>query len=302
MRVFVTGGTGLIGAAIVQNLISHGYQVIGLARSLASQKRLEKMGASAFIGDITTPDIWCDDLPDIDAVIHAACDFSDQMAEIDRNLLDHLIPALHRMPGKTRFIYTGGTWLFPKSASGGFITEDNALDPLPEFSWMRDGIARVMGDDQLHSVVVHPACVYGGDHNSHTGLLARDIETAQVENRVSVIGGDDITLPIIHADDLADLYRLALERAEAGSSYLGVGINGVTNRQVSGLIAKQFGGENCEITKMSVETAMEELGDWALGLAHHQVMSSAKATHELGWQAKHTDIAADIRSLSSAES
>lgn len=302
MRVFVTGGTGLIGAAIVQNLIKHGYQVLGLARSPTSQKRLEEMGARSFVGDITTPEIWCNDLPDVDAVIHTACDFSDQMAEIDRNLLARLIPALHHMPGKTKFIYTGGTWIFPKSASGGFITEDNAFDPLPDFSWMCDGIARVMGDDQLHGVIIHPACVYGGGHNSHIGLLARDIETALTENRVSVIDGDDITLPMIHADDLADLYRLALEDAEAGSSYLGVGINGVTNRHVSELIAQKFGGEDCAITWTPVETAVAEIGDWALGLAHHQVMSSAKAINELGWQAKHTDIAADIRSLSPATS
>ncbi|MBC07915.1 NAD-dependent epimerase/dehydratase family protein [Thalassospira sp.] len=175
MRVLVTGGTGLIGSAIVENLIAHQHQVFALARSQASQTLLSDLGATPIMGDITDPAAWAGNLPAIDAIIHTACTFGDDMAETDRILLDHLIPAARQMPGRVRFIYTGGTWLFPQTKPDEAINESAAFDPLPDFAWMCAGIDRVLGNDGIDGIIIHPACVYGTGRHGHYGMLSRDI-------------------------------------------------------------------------------------------------------------------------------
>ena len=94
MRVFVIGGTGSIGSAVVQELISRGHDVLALARSDVSAARLGQAGATPVPGDLAVPESWTLRLPLVDAVIHTACDFSTAMGALDRRLLDMLLPAL----------------------------------------------------------------------------------------------------------------------------------------------------------------------------------------------------------------
>ncbi|MBO6772261.1 MULTISPECIES: NAD-dependent epimerase/dehydratase family protein [unclassified Thalassospira] len=294
MRVFITGGTGLIGSALVDTLISRQYRVFALARSETACTRLRAVGAVPIHGDLTDPARWCATLPPVDAVIHAACDFSDAMTDIDRTLLDHLIPAMHAMPGPVRFLYTGGSWLFAQTPPGQSIDEGSPFDPLPEFQWMCSGIDRVLGDERLHGIVIHPGCVYATGRHGHYGLLGRDLNTARTKGRVTLIGDGDVTLPMVHADDLAELYCLALGNATPGSSYFGVAINDLTNRALAGLIARHVGTPDCQIDAITVQTAMTRLGCWAAGLARHQTMTATRAVTDLGWNPAHCDIENDL--------
>src|SRR5882757_1021768 len=88
MRVFVLGGTGLIGSAVARELVGRGHQLFGLARSGASAAKLNQIGLTAIAGDIGSPDAWVAALPPFDAVIHMACDFDTDMGGVDRRLLD----------------------------------------------------------------------------------------------------------------------------------------------------------------------------------------------------------------------
>lgn len=297
MRLFITGGTGLIGAAIIRTLVAHQHNVLALSRSESAAGKLRALGATPLSGDLQSPQGWVDHVPEIGGVIHAACDFSDAMARIDQNLLDHLIPALHRMPNPVKFLYTGGSWLFPPSTTDAPGTETSAFDPLPEFRWMVPGINRILADQRLHGMVIHPACVYATDPQSHTGLLAPLIDTARNHNYVNAVNGSSVCLPMVQADDLADLYRLALEKADRGACYHGVTLNGISNQQTAALVAHYFGRKDCTIRPISLPAAMQHLGSWARGLGRHQHLGNHKARHELGWQPRHLDFEADIRRL-----
>ena len=143
MRVFVLGGTGSIGAPIVRALVQRGHDVWALARSDLSAAKLGEFGATPIAGDISSPEQWAGKLPLVEAIIHAACDFSPEMGAIDARLLDVLLPTLAAPPTRRRLIYTGGGWLF--GATGGDIaTEQSPFRPLPAFAWMVPHLRRIL--------------------------------------------------------------------------------------------------------------------------------------------------------------
>src|SRR6266700_2999442 len=209
MRVFVLGGTGFFGSAIVQALVVRGHAVLALARSEVAMARLRDIGAVPLTGDITRPAAWIEELPKLDAVIHAACDFSTDMGAIDCDLLGALLPALAAQANRPRFIYTGGCWLF--GATGDRIaTEETPFDPLSAFAWMVPQLQRVLSDPEIQGIVIHPAMVYAaGD-----GVFSRFARDAVERTAIRVVESEAVRWPLVHREDLANLYLLALERAE----------------------------------------------------------------------------------------
>jgi nucleoside-diphosphate-sugar epimerase len=292
LRVFVLGGTGVIGTAVVRELIARGHGVLGLARSETSAAKLAARGATPLRGDITSPEVWIGRLPEIDAVVHAACDFDSDMAAIDRQLLNHLLPAIGARANKPRFIYTGGCWLF--GATGGDVaTEETALDPLPAFAWMGPHLARVLAASEVDGIVIHPAMVYTADG----GVFDRFARDAVERNAVRVVGSENVRWPLVHADDLATLYALALERAPARSVYIGAANDGVAVGRIARAFAKRFATRNQDPQIISTDAAAAEWGEWARGYARDQRLSGAKAQRELGWQPKYLDVERAIRTL-----
>jgi nucleoside-diphosphate-sugar epimerase len=273
-------------------LIARGHDVLGLARSEASAARLAGFGATPLRGDIASPEAWTGRLPKIDAVIHAACDFGSDMGAIDRHLLDHLLPALGAQANKLRFIYTGGCWLF--GATGDAIAaEETALDPLPAFAWMVPHLARMLAASEVDGIVIHPAMVYAADG----GVFQRFASYAVERGAVRVVGNENVRWPLVHADDLATLYALALERAPARSVYIGAANDGVMVGRIARAFAKRFGARTQNPQIISADAAAAEWGEWARGYARDQRLSGAKAQRELGWQPVHVDVDQEIGTL-----
>ena len=292
MRVFVLGGTGSIGSAVVRELVSRGHEVLGLARSDASSAKLGALGAMPVTGSIASPKPWAGRLPRIDAVIHAACDFNTEMGVIDRRLLDVLLPALAAQPNKPRFIYTGGGWLF--GATGIEVaTEDTPFCPLPAFAWMIPQLNRILGAFEVDGVVIHPAMVY----EARGGVFHRFARDAVGREAIRVVDSEAVRWPLVHGEDLATLYALALEAAPAGSSYIGAAIEGLAVGRIARAFAKRFGAPCLEPEIISAEAISAELGEWAKGYALDQQLSGARARHDLGWRPTHLDPELEIALL-----
>jgi nucleoside-diphosphate-sugar epimerase len=292
VRILVLGGTGSIGSPIVRELMHRGHDVWALARSAASAASLREAGATAVDGDIGSPESWAATLPNLDAVIHAACDFNSDMEAIDRRLLDTLLPALAAQPKKPRFIYTGGCWLF--GATGEAVaTERSAFRPLAAFAWMVPQLQRILASREIDGIVIHPAMVYAGAG----GVFSRFAQDAAERDRVRVVESEAVRWPLAHSEDLANLYALALERASAGSSYIGVAIEGLSVGKIARAFSDRFGARHREPEIVSADAIASELGEWARGYALDQRLSGAKARRELGWQPRHFDPLGEIARL-----
>ena len=292
MRVFILGGTGSIGSPIVRELIERGHDVWALARSDASASKLREGGATAMAGDIAAPERWAARLPHIDAVIHAACDFGNEMAAIDARLLDALLPAFAAQPKKPRFLYTGGGWLF--GATGDEVaTEESAFRPVPAFAWMVPQLTRILGSHEVDGIVIHPAMVYTPDG----GVFSRFARDAVERDSVRVVGSEQVRWPLVQSEDLAELYVLALERAPARSTYIGAGIDGLAVGRIARAYAKRFRTIHQEPQIISPDAIAAELGEWARGYALDQRLSGAKARRDLGWRPTRLDPEREIARL-----
>lgn len=221
MRVLVLGGSGSIGSYVLRELVRRGHDIVALARSDRSAIKVAELGGKPLVGDIGTPERWIDALPPLDAVVHMACDFESAMGDVECRLFDGLLPHLIAGQKKPRFIYTGGCWLF--GATGDSVaTEATPLRPLPAFAWMAANLQRVLDTQGIEPVVIHPAMAY----EANGGVFRRFVDDAVKRDAIRIIGGENVRWPLVHCQDIANLYALALESNVSRESYVGAAISG----------------------------------------------------------------------------
>jgi nucleoside-diphosphate-sugar epimerase len=173
------------------------------------------------------------------------------------------------------------------------VTEDSPFDPLPAFAWGAAHVRRVLCAPGLHPIVIHPAMVFEGG----AGVFQSFHDDARERRAVRVVGAESVGWPLVHAADLAVLYRLALEHAPAGQSYLGAAIESLAVGRIARAFARRYGTEHLAPEVVSVDDAAAALGEWARGYARSQRQSGAKARRDLGWTPRHTEPEAEIAAL-----
>lgn len=276
MRVFIFGGSGLIGSAITQALAEAGHEAIGLARSEASAGKIRAAGGKPVHGDATDPASWLPHVLQADAIIQAAADFSGDPAEAEEVIIQTLLSERERL-GNKRVVYTGGCWLYPERTDPP-LSEADRFDPLPSFAYMVRNRARLL-EAGCDVVIVHPSIVWREDR----GFLAEYAQAIANKETIEVVGSVSTLWPLVHADDLAQLYCLALVKGVRGADYLGVTDAGITVETIVQR-AEALAESPAWMVVVPTEEAIAEHGDWIAGQARSQKILTRKAIDELGWR------------------
>jgi nucleoside-diphosphate-sugar epimerase len=292
MRIFVTGATGFIGSTIVPELINAGHQVLGLTRSDAGTQALIAAGAEVHRGNLEDLDSLRAGAAKSDGVIHCAFDhdFSNFVAvcEKDRRAIEALGDAL---AGSERpLVITSGTGM-GNATPGKPATEDHfdPNHPNPRRSSEVAG-ASVAARGVNVSVVRLPQV-----HDTvKQGLVTYAVAVAR-EKGVSAYVGDGLNRwPAAHVLDTARLYRLALEKAEAGARYNAVAEEGIPVREIAEVVGH---GLKVPVVALSPEEAAGHFGWLAPFAGWDMPASSAQTQERLGWRPTGPGLIADLEQM-----
>jgi nucleoside-diphosphate-sugar epimerase len=292
MHVFVTGGSGLTGPTVVSELVAAGHTVTGLARSAAAAARLEALGAVPHRGSLEDLGSLRAGAAQADGVLHMAFggDFSDpeDLTRRDRTAIDALGQAL--IGSGKPFVSTSGTLVMP---TGRVTTEQDAPD--------LDGIAgfRIPGEQAClgvagHGVrasVVRLAPTVHGPRDY--GFIPMLIATARKTGVSAFIGDGANRWPAIHRSDAATLFRLALEKAPAGSVLHGTAESGVTFKSIAEQIGKILGVPAVSLTPGE---AAEHFDSPFMAAVYgiDAPVSSARTQTLLAWSPTHATLLEDL--------
>ena len=293
MRVFVTGATGFIGSAIVQELSRAGHQVLGLARSEAGARSLTAAGAAVHRGDLEDLESLRTGAAAADAVIHTAFihDFSrfQENCEIDRRAIEALGDAL--AASDRLLIVTSGTGI-----SGGGAGVPVTEDDLPVSSTVvpraaTEEAAASVADRGVRVAVMRLPQVHD---TVKQGLVTYAIRVAREKGVAAYVGDGASRWPAAHLLDTARLYRLALEKGNGGVRYHAVAEEGVPARAIAETIGR---GLNLPVLSMTAEQAAGHFGWLAHFVEWDLPASSAWTRAELGWNPTGPGLISDLENM-----
>ena len=308
MKIFVAGASGVLGRALVPQLVAKGHEVVGMTRSAAKQDLVRSLGARPVVADALDPDAVAGAVAaaEPEVIVHELTALSGSMSmkdarHPDRSSMakmtnrlrmegtDNLLAA-GRAAGARRFVAQSfGAFRYAR-AGGPVLTEAEPLDPNPPAP-LRPVVEGLLYLERAVTTIDWGeglALRYGGFYGPGTAI-SREPDAqlaAPIRKRMFPIVGDGGgVLSHVHIDDAATATVAAVERGRPGIYYvvddepaparewlpvLASALDAKPPRRIPRWLARVAAGEAATLMMTDVRGA-----------------SNAKAKRELGWQPRY---------------
>ncbi len=289
MRVFVTGATGFVGSAVVQDLQAAGYDLVGLARSEDAAAALHRADVQPHPGALDDPDSLASGARLSDAVIHTAFihDFSryQENAEIDRRAVEAMAAALAGS-GKPFLAVSVTTLVAPGRTA---VETDPPADQAIPRAASEAAVLGAAAKGVCAAAVRFPPSVHGaGDRG---GFVPGLINIARRRGISAYVGEGGNVWPAVHRLDVARLFRLGLEKAEPGQRWHAVADRGVAFRDIAEAIGQGLG---LPVRSLKPEAAQDHFGWMARFATTDNPASSERTRDRLGWRPQEPGLLEDL--------
>jgi nucleoside-diphosphate-sugar epimerase len=239
MKIFVAGATGVLGRALVPQLVNRGFEVVGMTRSASKQDLVRSLGARPVVADALDPDAVAHAvaLAEPEVIVHELTALSGKMSIQDARhperfsgaimtnrlrteATDHLLAA-GRAVGARRFVAQSFTAFRWARTGGPVLTEADPLDPNPPAS-LRPALVGILHVERAVTTIEWGEGIvlrYGGFYGPGTAIsLAPDAPMAAPvrKRRFPIIGDGGGVFSYIHIDDAAAATVAAVEHGRPG--------------------------------------------------------------------------------------
>ncbi|MFG5864154.1 NAD-dependent epimerase/dehydratase family protein [Metapseudomonas sp. CR1201] len=290
MKIFITGASGYIGSSVAKYLVDANHEVTGLIRDPSKRDALQALGITPILGTLDDAYILTRQAEAADAVVHTAN--SDHRASVET-----FIKAL-RGTGKV-FIHTSGSSVVGDDARGAYerdaiFTDETPFEPMDirrDRVEINQLVRRAGVEDGIRSVVFCPTMIYGDALGlpTESDQLPKLLAKSRQFGAGAYMGEGVHRWSNVHIQDLAELYRLALEHAPSASIFFAE--NGESSFiEIAASISRAlgFGGK---LQSWPADEAIAELGDWArFAIGSNSRVRAVNARRLLGWQPQRESI------------
>ena len=274
MRLFLTGGTGYVGSAVLDALVRHGHHVDALVRTPEAASLVQARGGHPVPGDLVNAESWRVAAGSADGVVHAAVDYSARQRDVDAATVD-AIEALPSRPGRV-VIYTSGIWVLGPAPEP--VDESAPVNPAEIVSWRPAHELRVLASAArgVRAIVVRPGIVYGGSRG-----IVGDLLKDAANSLVRIVGSGDNHWPLIYDRDLGELYARLVGTADASGVYHATDGGAETVNEIVAALAEHAPTQP-SIRHVPLAEARKKMGPYADALALDQIVRAPRA-RGLGW-------------------
>lgn len=310
MKVFVTGGTGLVGGHAIERFVGRGHEVTALVRSDEGARAVEALGATAVRGLVEHEPDWAH-ADGADLIIHAAAlvitsTTWDRYVAVNVDGTRFAVRAAARNGARLIHISSIAVYgLRHDSSAAGGIDESFTLNAIADADYYarskRDAEAALWSEaDQLgvSAVALRPCLIYGERERLFLGKLLRILRLGVAP----IVGPGHNRLAMVYAGNVIDAVECAVARPDVTGAFNTTNDGGFTQREFYRIIA-QASGRRIRLVRVPLLLVLAAGRLWYLayrlthprkymgvGSSSGRFMSrdnpytSAKAVRELGWE------------------
>jgi len=279
VKIFITGGSGYLGEAVVRRLVAN-HDVHALARSPESTAKLAALGAKPVAGDLAKPDGWKTAATEADCIVNMAAD-SDYRAT-DKLAVMTILDAARASKKARRVIYTSGCLVLgeQKEPAGEDATPDGNA---PGVGWraLHEQIVLKAAGAPLSTAVVRPGWVFGGQRGWFNDLY---FGSAEREGASTYYGSGENRWPMVHVDDVASLYEMLIARWHEGIFHAA---DASAKTNLIAAAASLAAGKQGQTRSIPVAEAQKTLGPLAEALIMDNPMAAPRSREVYGWKPRH---------------